>query len=428
MSTLTLRPDSDILNEWGTSGYAMVSDASDATAAGTVSANKSCRYGLPNTIPAGAVTSKVTLYMRCKYGWAETPTIGLVIKTESTLYTYDHVISNTTTTYSDELATNPNTSAAWTVDEINALEIGMNSKNITEGWAWLYVYDLWAIVDYTEPSVTVTPSTITMSYALPAPTVSNEATATPGTITLTYVLPAVVVPQPVTITPSTITMSYTVPTPTIEIGAITYFHNGYLFATLMHNLFDAESLAPADYEYDVLFRNDVNSAWTSHDATLYSLCQRAATLTGEHFWADEDGGFHFGGQGTLDTTAFSITNQIKDYTDYATQVIGTYYGGSTYTAGSGNPTYSISEPLLGLSDMTLVVDYQYANRVKFAGVKYYGRLRNYITKNTLGQAVPRMGEAVRMVQIVAGEITCTHSATVLTITDADAKLTAVKMS
>ena len=232
----------------------------------------------------------------------------------------------------------------------------------------------------------------------------------------------------VTITPTTVALVYAVPEVTVQEGATISLHNGLLFATLIRTLFEAKALTPPDYEYDVTLRNDVNSAWTSYNVTLYSLCKRAADLTGEHFWADAEGGFHFGGQGTVDTTAFSITNQITDYTDYYPQVIGMYYGGSTYTVGSGNPTWSIVEPLLDVTDMTAVVNYQAAAKLRYAGVKYYGSLRNYIIKNDLGQAVPLMGEKVPYVTVVSGNITCTHSATVCTIEDKSAKLTAVVMS
>jgi len=106
-------------------------------------------YGLPNHSEGSGTINKVTVYIRCNDD--EVITHGdckTVIKTHSTNYFGSaEVPGGQWATFSTEYALNPNTSAAWTWAEIDALEAGI----------WLleadnYCTQVYVEVDYTPPA------------------------------------------------------------------------------------------------------------------------------------------------------------------------------------------------------------------------------------------------------------------------------------
>lgn len=80
-------------------------------------------FKIPNPNLDGTITS-VTVYARCRRT-ADTANVQLSVRTNSVTYdSANQAITGTYALYSNAWTTNPNTSAAWTWAEINALEIG----------------------------------------------------------------------------------------------------------------------------------------------------------------------------------------------------------------------------------------------------------------------------------------------------------------
>lgn len=126
-------------------------------------------YNIPSTsIPSGSTINKVTL----KYvaGSLYSSYLGKargVIRTHSTLYygTLHNPLPAVWTLYSDTWTNNPNTSSAWTISEINALQIGIDLTSFR--WLRLYNYgaactQVYVEIDYTPADVTATPNPTTI--------------------------------------------------------------------------------------------------------------------------------------------------------------------------------------------------------------------------------------------------------------------------
>jgi len=118
-------------------------------------------YNLPSSsIPVGSVINKITVKKRVRSdfprGVAPLSLSDALIITHGTLYVgTGRRPPDTYTNYADEWVNNPFTGAAWTIDEINALEIGDR-----EGWGYNPVMDIfnacrmtqiYVEIDYTPP-------------------------------------------------------------------------------------------------------------------------------------------------------------------------------------------------------------------------------------------------------------------------------------
>ena len=108
-------------------------------------------YNLPSTaIPAGSVINKITFYGRFKRH-ARGGNGYFYYKTGGTAYLSALTLTTSFAEYSLEKTTNPKTSAAWTIDDINGLQIGAclssasDSKDSYPG----YCSQLWIVIDYT---------------------------------------------------------------------------------------------------------------------------------------------------------------------------------------------------------------------------------------------------------------------------------------
>jgi hypothetical protein len=113
-------------------------------------------YNLPaSAIGATDTINSVTVYINVRstsntYKCAMTT----ALKTEGTSYTGTLVNPTTTyTTYSKAYTTNPNTGLDWTLDEINALQIGVNGYSgykAPYGPYYIgYCTQCWVVIDYT---------------------------------------------------------------------------------------------------------------------------------------------------------------------------------------------------------------------------------------------------------------------------------------
>lgn len=171
MPTLTVRPNSDVsvaMSQYGsgTGNYGRINESTTDDTNGVTTAITSGQvdlYGLPDPSQGGTINS-VTVHFRAR--WAYTGTGTLINQSYATPRvriggtTYSATaqgLENTFQGYNRSWSTNPNTSSAWTWQNINDLIVGLHmnagtygdTKNPTIGAAycsWLYV-----IVDYTEP-------------------------------------------------------------------------------------------------------------------------------------------------------------------------------------------------------------------------------------------------------------------------------------
>lgn len=109
-------------------------------------------YNLPSTsIPAGSTINKITFYGRFKRD-ASGGLGSFYYKTDGTDYLSALTLTTSFAEYSLEKTTNPKTSAAWTIDDINGLQIGAYLSSGSDGKVYYYGYcsQLWIVIEYTE--------------------------------------------------------------------------------------------------------------------------------------------------------------------------------------------------------------------------------------------------------------------------------------
>jgi len=105
-------------------------DTTYISMASTTVGIKNDLFHIPDTaIPVGATINNVTVYFRHRGTALTIERCAARIKTYGTEYAGSDKISGTTyVTSSETWSTNPNTLSAWTIDEINALQIGVTGR------------------------------------------------------------------------------------------------------------------------------------------------------------------------------------------------------------------------------------------------------------------------------------------------------------
>lgn len=224
--TLTVDGDGNNVSGWLAEGgsYASVqSDDGGTTKLYSPTLNDVRQFSLTATSGlSGAIINSVTPYVKLANIGAYSATTAIGVRTNST----DYWSGNKTTTdttytlFSEVWTTNPNTGLAWTVSDLDALQIGVK-KTDGNGTRITYAY---AVVDYTDAggSVSVTPTTASLTTTRFAPTVSvtNNVMVTPTTasLTLTRFAPTVTVSNPQTVTPSTASLTISRFAPTVSVS------------------------------------------------------------------------------------------------------------------------------------------------------------------------------------------------------------------
>jgi len=170
MATVTLRPDANIsvqCSQYPTSGYNYdkvneVTSDGDSTyvyAPGGTNAYYYDLYDIPSSgIPVGSTINSVaiTIVVRSAGYGTKSTNVATRLNTHATIYETSYIIANSstysakTTTYT----TNPYTGAAWTLDEVNSMDIGVMCRDI-----YLEPYDsgarctqVYVVIDYTPPT------------------------------------------------------------------------------------------------------------------------------------------------------------------------------------------------------------------------------------------------------------------------------------
>lgn len=119
-------------------------------------------YAIPNPSLAGVINS-VTVYICHKAQYANMWSFPFVaLKTHGVVYAYEKSAVTTYTLFNEELAVNPNTSSAWTWDEINDLQIGVKLAGGSSQWS--RCTQVYVEVDYT-PTPPYKPGTRTAHMA-----------------------------------------------------------------------------------------------------------------------------------------------------------------------------------------------------------------------------------------------------------------------
>ena len=142
MTSVILRPNSDVLTtgwlkteaDYHSCVDEVVADG-DSTYVSREGGGVHLRLGLPNPDLAGVI-SKVSIYITCRSRSSTYKgTVKTLIRTHSTDYlgNAQTPVVAPYTLYSTEYTVNPNTSNAWTWDEIDALECGLYGSAGVEG-------------------------------------------------------------------------------------------------------------------------------------------------------------------------------------------------------------------------------------------------------------------------------------------------------
>jgi len=170
MATENLRPNANGDNSEclgsdsnSTDNYQLIDESSandaDYVDANTTEANWYLDlYNLPSTaIPAGSTINKITIYGRLAETINGNDYCNFIYKSGGTIY-YSSAPNVTTSLaeYSWEQTTNQKTSAAFTIDEINVLQIGVCLYVGTKGNGWGRCSQLWIVIDYTEAALNQT--------------------------------------------------------------------------------------------------------------------------------------------------------------------------------------------------------------------------------------------------------------------------------
>lgn len=111
-------------------------------------------FALPNSgIPAGSTINSVTVYNR-KKSIHSSASVRTVIRTYSTNYQSDANNDPDWIEISTEYTTNPNTSSAWSIAEVNAMEIGTKAIGGSMPGRDAIVTQVWAVINYDPPPET----------------------------------------------------------------------------------------------------------------------------------------------------------------------------------------------------------------------------------------------------------------------------------
>jgi hypothetical protein len=154
MATLTLRPNADgtyhewVAEPWGSAHWIDTSDQDDNTFIYTGIVGNRDTENLADTPQTGTINS-VTTYARTRQSGGNCG-LYIICRTHNTDYFSGQIIVTSTlfTNKSQTRTVNPFTGAAWTWDEVNALEVGGRSGGIPFD-AEIDIAEFWIVVDYT---------------------------------------------------------------------------------------------------------------------------------------------------------------------------------------------------------------------------------------------------------------------------------------
>ncbi|MDD5523661.1 MAG: Ig-like domain-containing protein [Smithella sp.] len=186
MSTLTLRPNSDVTIEQtrssGSYSYALVDEAvkdeSDYNKATNSTDWDINLYGFPNHTTETGNISSVVVHAVCETNNSPDDYLKLAIKIGSTTYygSTVNIPNDDTTDWSYTWNTNPSTRNPWTWSDIDALVAGVSLyADIVDLGHYLKNYQLYVEVNYTAPLTLSLSDTITISDSIAKATRTTKA-------------------------------------------------------------------------------------------------------------------------------------------------------------------------------------------------------------------------------------------------------------
>lgn len=154
VQTLTVDGDGNTTSGWAAEGgdfTRVQSDDGDTTRLYTPTSNDVRQFSLTNTSGlTGVIIDSVKVYAKFRSLDPVSNTFQIGVRTNSTDYwssDKDTVSSTSYILFDETWATNPNTGVAWTVSDLDALQVGVKKTNMVGG-AVTYVY---VEVNYTVP-------------------------------------------------------------------------------------------------------------------------------------------------------------------------------------------------------------------------------------------------------------------------------------
>lgn len=156
MPTLTLRPNAPgTYQDWDlvdTTHEGATSDQNDNTFVEGLFVNDKETENLADTSITGTINS-VTAYMRAIASGGGNEQAVILWRTYGTDYESAAKTISTIafTNHSETRTVNPNTGAAWTWAEVNALQVGAKITQVSVN-EYIDASEFWIEVDYTEPS------------------------------------------------------------------------------------------------------------------------------------------------------------------------------------------------------------------------------------------------------------------------------------
>lgn len=160
IATLTVNGDGNTTSGWGAEGgdYTRVqSDDADTTRLYTPTSGDVRQFSLTDSGLSGVTINSVTVYIKFRSLDPVSNTFQIGVRTNSTDYWSANKDTNPSQAYilfSETWLLNPNTSGAWSIAEVDALQCGGKKTN-GAGGAMTYVY---VEVDYS--LATVNPKTL----------------------------------------------------------------------------------------------------------------------------------------------------------------------------------------------------------------------------------------------------------------------------
>jgi hypothetical protein len=167
MATLTVEATGDIDSNWtpstGTDRYAMVADSNDGTTIASSTNNQQQFFSyasIAGSIAAGSTINSVQVVVRAQNATDGDVQVRVFVGGGAAGNGATTALSTTLTTYSGAstvFTTNPDTTAAWTRDQVvnaagasNLTGFGVRAVNVTSGT--VTVAKAYMVIDYTEPA------------------------------------------------------------------------------------------------------------------------------------------------------------------------------------------------------------------------------------------------------------------------------------
>ena len=105
-------------------------------------------YALPNHSVGSGTINHVTVHINCKKDADQAAKAKEALWISgAAYYGTEHGLTTDYAPYSHQFDTNPATEAAWTWDEVDALEAGV--ALLPTGYTWAYCTQVYVVVDYT---------------------------------------------------------------------------------------------------------------------------------------------------------------------------------------------------------------------------------------------------------------------------------------